>query len=77
MKSLEEFIELFAELFDETDTSTLTPDTRFRDLDEWSSLMALSVMAMVDDEFDIQLTGDEMRSANTINELYTIINNKL
>lgn len=77
MKSLEEFIELFAEQFDDTDASEITATTVFHDLDEYSSLIALSIMAMVDDEFDVQLTGDEMRSSVTVEDLYNIVNNKL
>ena len=73
MKSLEEFVALFAEQFEETDASVFTAETSFRELDEWSSLLALSIIAMVDDEFDIQLKGDEMRSANTIQELYNLV----
>ena len=49
MKSLEEFVELFAEQFDETDASLIKADTKFRDLDEWSSLIGLSLIAMADE----------------------------
>ena len=70
MKSLAEFVELFAELFDETDPAQITADTAFRDLDEWSSLLALSVIAMVDEEFDVALKGDDVRRSNTVEDLY-------
>lgn len=70
MKSLTEFVELFAELFDETDPTQITADTAFRDLDEWSSLLALSVIAMVDEEFDVALKGDDVRKSNTVGDLY-------
>jgi len=77
MKSLEEFVELFAEQFDETDASEITADKHFRDLDEWSSLIGLSVIAMVDEEFDVTLRGEDMRKANTPAELYEIIKSKM
>jgi len=67
---MNEFIQHFAEQFEETEESVFTPETKFRDLDEWSSLIALSVMAMVDEEYDVQLKADEMRNANTIQELF-------
>lgn len=70
---IEEFISHFAEQFDDTPASSMNPDTRFRDLDEWSSLIALSIISMVDEEYDITLKGDEMRQANTIGELYNIV----
>lgn len=73
---LNEFIQNFADQFDETDASVFTADTKFRELDEWSSLLALSILAMVDDEYDIQLLGDEMRSTNTIQELYNLVASK-
>lgn len=76
MKTLNEFIELFAEQFDETDASEITPNTVFHDLDEYSSLIALSIIAMVDEEFDVTLKGDDMRSAVTVEDLYNIIINK-
>lgn len=76
MKSLEEFIELFAEQFDETDACEITATTVFHDLDEYSSLIALSIIAMVDEEFDIALKGDDMRSAVTVEDLYNIVKTK-
>lgn len=73
---LKEFIEHFAEQLDETDVSEIKPDTKFRDLDEWSSLVTLGLMAMIDDEYDISLKADEMRRANTIQELFDLVKNK-
>lgn len=73
---IKEFIEKFAEIFDDTDVSTLTPETNFRDLDEWSSLSALGVIALADEEFNVELSGAEMRNANTIQELFDIISKK-
>lgn len=73
---IKEFIEKFAEIFDDTDVSTLTPETTFRELDEWSSLSALGVIALADEEFNVELSGSEMRQANTIQELYNLITSK-
>lgn len=76
MKSLEEFVALFAEQFDETDASEITADKNFRDLEEWSSLIALSVIAMVDEEFNITIKGEDVRNSNTIEDLYNAIKAK-
>lgn len=73
---IKEFIEKFADIFDDTDAATLTPETKFRELDEWSSLTALGVIAMADEEFDVELSGAEMRNANTIQELFDLISSK-
>lgn len=76
MKSIEEFVELCADLFDEIDTSNFTPETDFRDNDEWSSLIGLSVIAMVDDEFDVSLSGDDIKDSKTIADIFNKIAKK-
>lgn len=73
MKTIDEFVELFGELFDDIDTSNFTSETKFRDNDEWSSLIALSVIAMVDDEFDVALVGNDIKNATTIADIYNCI----
>lgn len=71
-----EFIAHFAEQFDETDTSEFKAETVFKDLDEWSSLIALSVIAMVDEEYDITIKGDDIRNSNTIEDLFNAVKAK-
>ncbi len=70
---IQEFIQNFSDQFDDTDSVVFTPETNFRELDEWSSLLALSILAMVDEEYDVQLKADQMRKANTIQELFEIV----
>lgn len=73
MKTLDEFIALFAEQFDETDISEFKAETEFKALNEWSSLIALSIIAMVDDEFDVVLKGDDIKKSKTIEDLYKLV----
>lgn len=73
---LNEFVAHFAEQFEDTDASVFTPETKFRELEEWSSLLALSIIAMVDEEYDVALKGNEMKAANTIQELFDIVKAK-
>ena len=73
---LNEFIENFAEQFDDTDPSEIKADTVFKDLDEWSSLIALSVIAMVDEEYDVTIKGDDIRNSNTIEDLFNAVKAK-
>lgn len=74
--TIEEFIEKFANEFDETPVESIKPDTHFRELDEWGSLLGLSVISMIDDEFDVVITGADIRSCTTIEDLYNIILSK-
>jgi acyl carrier protein len=73
---LNKFIQNFAEQFDETDASEIKAETVFHDLDEWSSLIALSLIAMIDEEYDVTIKGDEMRSAVTVEDLFNIVKAK-
>jgi acyl carrier protein len=73
---LQEFITNFANQFEETDSSVFTKDTVFKNLDEWSSLLALSIIAMVDEEYGVALKGDDIRSADTLEDLFEIVKSK-
>lgn len=70
------FIENFADQFDETDASEFTLGTNFKELDEWSSLLALSIIAMVDEEYDVTLKGDDIRNSTTIEDLFNLVASK-
>ncbi|MBR3449817.1 MAG: acyl carrier protein [Bacteroidales bacterium] len=74
---LKAFIENFADQFEETDSSEITAGTVFHELDEYSSLIALSIIAMVDEEYDVQLKGDDMRAAVTVEDLFNIVKSKM
>ena len=77
MKSLNEFVALFAEQFDETDASEIQASTVFHDLEEYSSLIALSIIAMIDEEFDVTIKGDDMRASVTVEDLYNKVVEKI
>ena len=55
MMDINSFVENFAAQFDDTDANEIKAETVFKELDEWSSLIALSVIAMVDEEYDITI----------------------
>lgn len=74
---INDFIKKFAEQFDDTEPSEFTPETIYKDLDEWSSLMALSIIAMVDEEFEVSIKGNDINSASTIEDLFNIVKNKI
>ena len=74
---IQEFIENFASQFDETEISEFSAETMFRDLEEWNSFLALGVMAMIKSEYDVAISADEMRNANTIQDLYDTVKSHL
>ena len=74
---IKEFISNFADQFDDLNASVLTPETEFKQLDDWNSLVALSVIAMIDEEYDVTLKGNDITGATTIEDLYNTIQSKL
>jgi len=70
--NLNEFVEKFAEQFDETPVEQFTPETVFKGLKEWSSLTALSVIAFIDEEMEKRITGADIRACSTIEDLYKL-----
>lgn len=70
---LEKFVKDFAAQLDETDPETITAETEYKSLDEWSSLIAFAVIAMVKVEYDKTVTGAEIRHCNTVEDLYNLV----
>lgn len=73
---IKEFIANFSEQFDETDASVFTPETVFHDLDEYSSIIALSIIAMIDEEYEVTLKGADMSACVTIQDLFNTVQAK-
>lgn len=73
---IKEFVSNFELQFDDVEPDTITAETIFRDIPEWSSLTALLLIAMVDSEYDLTLTGDNIRNSKTVQELFDIIVSK-
>lgn len=73
---IKEFIEYFADELDDTSVEELTPETDFKALDEWSSLTALSIIAMIEDNYEKEITGDDLRRSTTIQDLCDLVENK-
>ena len=74
--TLDDFVARFAEEFDETPAEQFKADTVFKGLDEWSSLTALSIIAMVDEQMDKTITGADIRASKTIEDLFNLANSK-
>ncbi|WP_455635201.1 phosphopantetheine-binding protein [Parabacteroides sp.] len=67
------FIEKFAEAIEVEDTKKLSENTEFRSLDEWSSLAAIVVIAMFDEEYDKELKIADFKRAVTIGDLFNLL----
>lgn len=72
-----DFVKNFAAQFDDTDASEFTPETRFRELDEWSSLNALAILNMIGKKYSVVLKPEEMKPTNTVQELFDLVQSKI
>jgi acyl carrier protein len=73
MISIEEFTKDLEAEFDEIEPGTVKPDTSYRDIKGWSSMYALIIIAFVDANFDVALNANDLRSSQTIRDLYNIV----
>ena len=73
---INDFIKNLADQFDDTDASEITADTEYQELDEWSSLTAMSIIALAKTEYGKTITGREIRSTKTVKDLFDLINSK-
>ncbi len=70
---LNDFLNHFREQFEDTDPETIEAATEFKELDEWSSLIAFSVIAMVKVEYGKTISGAEIRHCNTVEDLFNTV----
>lgn len=71
-----EFLANFADQFEDTDPSEIQFDTKFHDLDEWSSLVGMTVLAMAKVSYGKTISGEELKHCVTVEDVYNLINNK-
>ncbi len=74
---IKDFISNFAEQFDDTPAEEFKPETVFHDLEEYSSIVALSIIGMIDEEYEVTVKADEVLSAVTIEDLFNVVKSKI
>ena len=75
--TLNEFVLLFAEQFDDTDPSDITPETYFRELEEWSSLTGLAVMNIMAKKCNVKISPEELKSCEMVDDVFQLVQSKL
>ena len=74
--NIDNFIENFAGEFDETPVEAFVPTTEFKTLEEWNSLTALSVISLIDDQYNKTITGADLRGSKTLEDLFNLVASK-
>lgn len=75
-KKMEEFIKNFSAQWDETEMSEFTPECKFHELEEWSSLVGLAVLNMITKKYDVKVVPAELKSTVTIEDVYKLVQSK-
>ena len=75
--TLEAFTKNLENELEDIPKGTLTPAVNYKDLETWSSMYALIIIAYVNLEFDVTLNGDDLRHCNNIQELYDLIQSRI
>ena len=70
---IKEFIKQLEEEFEEIEKGTLNPETNFRDIDEWSSMHALIIIALIDVEYEVTVGGEDLVKMETIQDLFDFV----
>ena len=73
---LEEFVNRFAEQFEMTDQNEISANTDFKMLDEWDSMIGLSVIGMVFNTYKVKISGEDINKAVTIVDLFELVQSK-
>lgn len=69
---IKEFIEKFAEEVEIENTETLNEKTKFRELEEWSSLSVMLAIAFFDENFGKEVNNTDISNCDTFEDLYKL-----
>jgi acyl carrier protein len=74
--TVDEFVRNFENAVEGIEPGSLTPEVEFRSLQGWDSLAALSILAMVDAEYETAISGNELKQCKTLQNLFDVILSK-
>ncbi|MBE7443357.1 MAG: acyl carrier protein [Flavobacteriales bacterium] len=77
MEDIAEFIKKIEFEMDEIEPDTIKPETNFRELEQWSSMMGLIFIALIDTEYNVTLNGNDLINCVTVNDLYQVVKSKI
>ena len=73
---INDFVVNFANQFDDTELEVFAPETSFRELEEWSSLTGLAVLNMIAKKYEVKITPAELKSVETVEALFNLVQSK-
>lgn len=73
---IDHFIDRLHEEFDEVEPGTIKPESNFKDFNDWSSIYALILVAMVENEYGVELTIEDLRKVETVQDLFALVKSR-
>ena len=70
------FIELLADAL-EMEPSSINESLKLDLEDNWDSIAILSAIALIDDAYEIQLDGEDLKNCSKVKDLYDLIRKAL
>ena len=74
---MEEFLLNIATLFGETPKENFNSDTIFKELEEWDSIQALFVMEMINQNYNIKISSEDIKKSITLSDLFSHVIEKM
>ena len=74
---IEDFIAHLEEEYEDVAPGSLTSQSVFREVFDWSSINALILIAMVKTQYDVTINAEDIASSKTIEDLYRIIETRV
>ncbi len=75
--NIQELLNQIEAEFEEIEKGTLQANSSIRDMEGWSSMHALILIALVDNHYDVLLTGEELKSVLTVQDLFEVISKRI
>ncbi|MCK6615333.1 MAG: phosphopantetheine-binding protein [Ignavibacteriaceae bacterium] len=77
MMDIEKFIDDFESVIEDVKKGSVTPDTNLKkEIETWDSLAVLSVLAMIDSEYEKIISGEELLNCKTVKDIYDLVVSK-
>jgi len=74
---IEDLIEKLEEEFDDVEQGVLNPEFNIKDIEGWGSMHVLVVIALIDSEYDVLLSGSDLTNTETISDLFEVVQKKM
>jgi acyl carrier protein len=75
--TFEQFRQKFSDAVEDESILKLEPNASFKNLGSWDSFSGMSIISMIDEEFEITISAYEMGKINTLEELYELLLNRM